>query len=1318
MTADPEQLEAQIAEAAPADREALRKLAKAIKRRRQGGQPFDKLLAKLASQVADSTAKAKRREHTKVHLEYDEQLPIVGRRQEILDLIAAHQVVIVCGETGSGKSTQLPKFCLELGRGLDCLIGHTQPRRIAARSVAARVAEELQSPLGQVAGFKTRFAEALSEITRVKLMTDGILLAETQSDPLLSAYDTLIIDEAHERSLNIDFLLGLIKRILPQRPDLRLIITSATIDAQRFAEHFTLADGQPAPVIEVSGRAYPVEVRYRPLVGDDDSDETEADHVEALRSAVRELASIDSGDILIFMPTEHGIREAARHLRGMNIPGDGPADKTEILPLYARLSVAEQNRVFQPHRGRRIVLATNVAESSLTVPGIRSVIDTGTARLSRYSPRSKVQRLPIEAISRASADQRAGRCGRIAPGVCIRMYSREDYEARDRYTQPEIQRTNLAAVILQTLAFRLGPIEEFPFLDPPKPAAIRDGYKTLFELGALDAADQLTPLGKRLSRLPVDPRIGRMILAAAEERCLAEVLVIAAALEVNDPRERPVERQGSADEAHARHQDPASDFLGILKLWRFTHGLQEELSRSRFRKALQQNFISFNRLREWHDVHRQLRQTAQDAGLPVGSSAGSATESGTPGYAAIHRALLTGLLSNVAFKSERHEYLGSGGMRLNIWPGSGVFASKPQWLMAAELVETTRRYARTIARIEPEWIEAAAPHLVKHSYSDPRWDRQGATAIADERVSLFGLPVVPRRRIRLGKLDPITAREIFIEHALVQGDFETKARMLKRNAQTLAEAQALQAKTRRYDLLGDERDVYKFYDRRLPREVVDGVSFDKWWRKDQQAAENQLSMTLDDLLQAELSRRELEQQFPDRMEVPGLSLPLAYRFAPGEADDGVSVVVPQAAVHQLDERRLGWLVPGLWEQQVTAMIKSLPKPLRVNLVPAPQTAAAVVKNFVAKNPRPTDAGFVAAVAEELSRLGGARVTPVDFDPASWPEHLRVNVRVVDERGKLLNQGRDLATLRQEVGGDLGAELATLDHPDWNRTGLKEWAWQLLPQSVEVRQHGMTLRGFPAIVDAGDAVATRLAPTLDIAEAETRGGIRRLLVIRNWRNLKQQIEYHPRYRRMVIHAAHLSSFDLNEELALAAVDQAFLAEGPLPRTAEAFNQLQQRRKGFVSIAVQDVIAVAEPLFAALHEASVAVNKLKHPNFAAARGDIQEQLADLTRPGFLRNTPWETLQHYPRYLRGIVTRLEKLNSGGLGKDQQNLKALRPYWTRYQTVAAECRERNVADAALERFRWMLEEYRISLFAQALGTAEPVSPKRLDAQWEKVGG
>ncbi len=1315
MADEIEQLAAQIPQAWPADQDGLRKLARAARRRAAACQPFDRLQKKLAAQVQASLAKANRRQQARYKLEYDEQLPIVARKQEIMDAITAHQVVIVCGETGSGKSTQLPKFCLELGRGSERMIGHTQPRRIAARSVAARVAEELGSALGQVAGFKTRFSEALSDITHIKLMTDGILLAETQTDAQLHGYDTIIIDEAHERSLNIDFLLGLIKRILPQRPDLKLIITSATIDAERFAEHFADANGQPAPVLEVSGRTYPVEVRYRPVLTDDDADET-----QALREAVRELAAIDRGDILIFMPTEHDIREAAKTLRGMSLPGDGGARETEILPLYARLSVAEQNRVFQPHQHRRIVIATNVAESSLTVPGIHYVIDTGTARISRYSPRSKVQRLPIEAISRASADQRAGRCGRIAPGVCIRMYAREDYESRDRFTAPEIQRTNLAAVILQTLAFRLGPIEDFPFLDPPKPAAIRDGYKTLFELGAIDSADQLTQLGKRLSRLPVDPRIGRMILAGAEEDCLAEILVIAAALEVNDPRDRPVERQGSADEAHARHHDPNSDFLGMLKLWHFTHGLQEELSRNRFRKALQQNFISFNRLREWYDVHRQLRQVADQAGLKVKHSAnvgGNFVGANIDDklYEPIHRALLTGLLSNVAFRSERHEYNGAGGMRLAIWPGSGVFSSKPNWMMAAELVETTKRYARTVAKIDPAWVEDAAPHLVKRSYSNPRWDSKTAAAVGDERVSLFGLPVVPKRRVRIGRIDPVTARELFIEHALLAGDFQSRAAFLKHNRQVIAEAQTLQAKTRRYDLLGDERDLFKFYQQRLPQDVVDGASFERWWRKDESAAAGQLSLTLNDLLRADAGKgaaaKDLAACYPDRVEDDGLTLPAEYRFAPGEDDDGVTLVVPQAAVHQLDERRLGWLIPGLWEQQVTAMIKSLPKHIRVNLVPAPQTAAQVVKDLDV-----TAGGFVAAVADELSRIGGVRINPVDFDPAAWPQHLRVNVRVVDERGKTLSQGRDLAEIRAEIGGDVGEHLATLEHPDWNQSGVKDWAWELLPQSVEVRHRGMTLRGFPMIVDEGDAVATRLAPTLDIAEAETRRGLRRLLLLKNWRNLKQQIEHFPKFQQMQIYAAHLRPFLLTEELALRAVELAFLGESPLPRTADAFNRLQKSRKGHISLAVQDVTALAEPMLTAMHQAIVGVGKLKHAHFESAREDLAEQIAKLTPPGFFHETPWEQLQHYPRYFRGIVMRLEKLNSGGRAKDAQNLQQLRPFLARF----ADRSENNgtSSDTALERYRWMLEEFRVSLFAQSLGTAESISAKRLDAQWEKVGG
>lgn len=1321
------ELEMQIARAMQADRHRLRNLLRAVRQGEDRGQPVDQHLRKLHEQLDASLARREKREQTVPKIQYDEALPIAAMRTEISAAIRDHQVVVLCGETGSGKSTQLPKICLELGRGIAGMIGHTQPRRIAARSIAARVAEELGSPPGRLVGHKIRFADQTSPETLIKVMTDGVLLAESQTDRYFDQYDTLIIDEAHERSLNIDFLLGYLHRLLPKRADLKLIITSATIDAERFAEHFR-SDLGPAPIITVSGRTYPVEVRYQPLLGE--NGEEEVDPIRAAADAVEDLCRLGQGDVLVFLPTERDIRETHQKLRGRNFAGGTP----EILPLYARLSTAEQNRAFQKHGGRRVVLATNVAESSLTVPGIRYVVDTGTARVSRYSPRSKVQRLPIEAVSQASADQRKGRCGRLGPGVCVRLFSEEDYLSRERYTAPEIQRTNLAAVILQTLALELGPIDEFPFLDPPKPEAIRDGFKTLFELGAVDESRVLTSLGRQLARLPVDPRIGRIILAAAQEGCLADVLVIAAALEVQDPRERPVDKQQAADEAQSKFADPDSDFLSYLKLWDFIHRLKSDLSRGQLRKACRQNFLSEVRLREWQDVHRQILEMTTQFGLkpgkrryhgepqqPVDPSAPPLRGRVAPEnalssreYEGIHRSLLTGLLSNVATKGDAGEYLGAGGNRLFLWPGSGTFESRPRWIIAAELLETTKRYARTAARIDPDWIEPVAMHLVNRSYSDPHWDRKSATVLASERVSLFGLTIIARRRVRYAHIDPVISRKLFLEGGLVAGEYDTRAPFFAHNARVREEVAALAAKTRRRDLIVEDHTILDFYDERLPSDVVDGASLDKWRGAAERENPGRLFMKQEDLL-PDLSDAITQEAFPDRLEIDRLTLPLVYHFEPGAEQDGVSVTLPRAALPQLTPERADWLVPGLLAEKVQAIIRALPKQVRRNLGPAPEAAEKVLAELTfGEKP------FLPAVAQLLSRLSGERITPEMLQAERLPPHLALHVRVVDEQGKTLAAGRDVSALREKVGVKSADEKPHATEAPWHRDGLTRWDFDQLPPRLDVRRGGVTLTKYPALLDKGETVSLRLLDHAAAAHAQTRGGVRRLFSLAENRELKAQVQWLPNLAQLKLWGAPLTrEIPLERQLMDLLAERALFGSpsggNELPQSRTDFEALCRARRAQIVPTVQEVTKLVLPLLEAYHQVRLALETSRPAAWQYAVDDLRDQLAHLLPASFLVHQPWEWLAHYPRYLQAMALRIKKLSSG-LPRDRVNQETVSRHWLAWKEMAARHAQQGMADGELATYRWMIEELRVSLFAQELGTSLSASPKRLEKQWEKV--
>jgi ATP-dependent helicase HrpA len=1305
---DLSEIRLQIDRAMAADRHRLRRQLRALETARQKGQPSDRQWERLQNDLQRSIELRERRRTELPTIAYDADLPIAARVDEIRAAIEdpRYPVVIVCGETGSGKSTQLPKICLAAGRGIDGMIGHTQPRRIAARAISARIAEELGSHVGRAVGFKIRFTDATQPETYIKLMTDGILLAETQGDRFLDQYDTIIIDEAHERSLNVDFLLGYIKRLLPRRRDLKLIITSATIDAERFSEHFrSPTTDEPAPIIEVSGRAYPVEIRYEPM--ETEGDEEERDLQEVVARTVGELCRSGPGDILVFLPTERDILETAKALRGQSVGGG--AGPLEILPLYARLSAREQNRVFQPHSRRRVVLATNVAESSLTVPGIRFVIDTGTARISHYSPRRKVQRLPIEAIAQASADQRAGRCGRVGPGICVRLYAQDDYLARDRYTLPEIRRTNLASVILQTKALQLGELEDFPFLDPPRTDAVRDGYKTLFELGAIDDRQRLTDLGRKLARLPVDPRIGRMILAAADGGCLHEVLILAAVLEIQDPRERPHDKQQAADQAHARFADPASDFLALLKLWEFYHQVRKQLSRNQLRKACRQNFLSYNRMREWLDIHRQLKQLADEAGL---KSAAVQDASGDPQrYAAIHRALLAGLLSNLALRGDGHDYAGAGGTRFHLWPGSGVFENKPKWVMAAELIETTRTFARTVTSIDPKWIEPLAGHLVKRTYSDPHWSRRAGAAMAYERVTLFGLIIVPRRRVPYGPIDPPASRELLIRHGLIEGECRIRVPFLRHNLQQLQQLEDLATRTRRSDLFVGQQWQFDFYDQRLPADVYDVASLERWLRSAGRDGGAVLQMRREDLL-GDVAATEAVAEFPDQFALGPAALPLEYRFEPGNASDGITLVVPQAALNQLDAGRLGWLVPGLLEEKVLALIRSLPKSLRRNFVPAPDTARKVVGQL-----RFGEGPFLDAVARALGRVAGERVTVADFQPEKLPHHLNMNVRVVDDRGESLSTGRDLEQLQRDLQQEVAASFAEVRDSRWHRDDIVQWDWDELPEQVKYRRGGLELIGYPMLIDRGQDTALRLSDSPAQAVRQTRAGLRRLYCLAEKNDLRSQVAWLPGLAQWKLYAAGLiGSRQLEQQLAELIADQAFLDQQPLPRTAAAFQQRRLQGRERIPAAVQAITPRMRKLWESYHQARLALEHASSTRWQYALEDMRSQVGDLMVDRFLLSTPWQWLEHYARYFQAICARLEKLAAGGLARDRQGHEELAPFLQAYQRRAAEQAERNTFDPELEYFRWMLEEFRVSLFAQTLGTAIPVSARRLEKQWAKI--
>ncbi len=1260
---------------------------------------------------------------------FPEALPVSVRRDEIARAVQAHPVVIVCGETGSGKTTQLPKIALALGRGranTGKLIGHTQPRRIAASSVAKRIAEELKTPLGAVVGFKVRFQDRLSPGASVKLMTDGILLAETQSDPLLRAYDTLIIDEAHERSLNIDFLLGHLKQILPRRPDLKVIVTSATIDADRFANHFSGANG-PAPVIQVSGRLFPVEQRWRPF-----EETRERDLNVAIAEAVDELwRGAAGGDILVFLPGEREIREATDHLR-KHLAHDPKRRHTEILPLFARLSQAEQDRVFETGGAPRIVLATNVAETSLTVPGIRYVIDAGLARVKRYSYRNKVEQLQVEAISQAAANQRAGRCGRVAGGTCIRLYDEADFGGRPRFTDPEILRSSLAGVILRMKSLGLGLVEDFPFLEPPPKKAVADGYALLSELGAVDEANELTAVGRELSRLPLDPRIGRMIVGAREQHALAEVLVIAAALSGQDVRDRPQERAQTADEKHKPFDDERSEFSGTLKLWHWLeagrgHGTEHnehKLSNRQQEQRLREHFISPRRVREWRDIHSQLLTVVAEHGWRLNTAPAS--------YEQIHLALLAGLLGNIGCKADDDDwYLGARGIKFWRHPGANLSKKPGRWLIAAELVETTRLFGRGLAAIEPAWIERIGGHLLKTQLLEPHWEKKAAEVVALERATLYGLVIYNNRKVNFGRIDPVAARDIFIREALVQGDWETKLPFLAHNEKMIRQVQELEHKARRQDVLIDDELIHAFYDQQLPADVFGGASFERWYRDEVRRRPELLKLTRDELMRHEAAGITTT-AFPKTIRLGGIDCAASYLHEPGDAKDGITVSVPIYALNQVSDERCEWLVPGMLPAKVLALIKSLHQRPRSRLVPLPDYA----DEFCASTPF-AQGGLVDALLKAVRERTQLAVQRNDFKLETLSPHLWMNFCIVDEHGRQLGSGRNLAALKAELGVQArsafqalaGLKLATPSAAPAPATVLQsakhamaaapsvtaarytDWSFGELPELMEVRKAGQTLVGFPALIDKDSGVEIEVFDEPDVAAAKHRAGLRRLVALQLKEPLKYLEKNIPDLPRMATQFMTLGSAEeLRDQIIAVALDRAFLTD-PLPTDAAGFKARLEAGRGRLTLIAQEVARAAA---AVLQEHANATRKLKDSKPPKEiTDDIAAQLQRLVGKRFLSATPWAALAHLPRYLRAVVMRLDKLRADPM-RDVQRLAELRPIEQRWLRRQAE--RRGTADARLDDFGWLLEELRVSLFAQELRTPQPVSVKRLEKTWAQL--
>lgn len=1270
-----------------ADRHKLRRELQQLREQAKRGAVDEKQLARVGERLLRSVEKVAARAAARPLVSYDDTLPVHARREDIGRAIAQHQVVIICGETGSGKTTQIPKICLELGRGLHGLIGHTQPRRIAARSVATRLAQELNQPLGEAVGFQVRFTENVKPTTAIKLMTDGILLAETQGDAYLNRYDTIIIDEAHERSLNIDFLLGYLKQLLPKRPELKVIVTSATIDADRFSRHFN-----GAPVIEVSGRTFPVEMRYRPLAEHkDDEDGLEVDLEQAVADAVDELQREGLGDTLVFLPGEREIRDVAEHLRKAQLRG------TEILPLFARLSHEEQQRIFKPSSGRRIVLTTNVAETSLTVPGIRYVIDTGLARVKRYSPRSKVEQLQIEPISQAAANQRAGRCGRVMSGVCIRLFSEDDYKGRSPFTDPEILRSSLAGVILRMESLKLGHVDDFPFLEAPGSRQISDGYQLLLELGAVDEQRRLTSIGQELAKLPLDPKIGRMLLAAREQHCLEEMLIVASGLSIQDPRERPFDARDAADRAQQRFLDDKSDFVAFLNLWRFfDEALTGKKSNRQLIELCHEHFLSHVRLREWRDLHGQLKQITDDLGWRLNTVAAT--------HEQLHSALLAGLIAHIGLKStESDEYLGTRGLKFFLWPGSGLKKARPKWVLAAELTDTGRLYGRRLAAIEPEWVEKVAKPLCSYSYLDPQWDKDSAQVIAFERVMLYGLPIVARRRISYGRINPVEARELFIREALVHKGYESRGAFVRHNAQLMREVQALEHKTRRQDVMVDEEALFDFYNSRIPEGIVSGASFESWRAEAEKKEPKLLYLSREDLMQRTLDEQTV-QQYPDRWLVGDEPYKLKYRFEPGHVLDGLTVEVPLHQLNRFDAVPFEWLVPGMRRDKIALLIKSLPKALRRVCVPVPDFVTA----FLSAVPAYAEP-LLPALATYIEKRSGQKVDASEFDLKDLPAHCFINYRVVDDAGRELASGRNLVELQRQLG-----QAAQLDFrdtaSDFEREGLTQWDFGDLPETLTITRNKKQMTGYPALVDMDDSVALMLLDTADAARSETLAGICRLLRFELKEHLKQLEKTLDRETALqVALRGVMSPEQLTADLVACIVDRAFIGEDALPRSAKGFADQKQRARTRLPAVTQGALRLASDIAQEYQQVQARLNQAQ----PRLKQDLQNQLKHMIYKDCFSRTPWERLAHLPRYLKAMRLRVDKY-AANPARDGQRGADIAQLWNRYVARMELDERRGMETPALQDFRWQIEELRVSLFAQELKTPSPVSGKRLQKFWD----
>jgi ATP-dependent helicase HrpA len=1321
-----------------ADRHPLRRKWQEVKTLQKSAD--DKSLAKaqrlineIAQKLNTSQIKYQQRLISLPKPVYPQELPVSAKKDEIAAAISKHQVVIVCGETGSGKTTQLPKICLELGRGVSGLIGHTQPRRIAARSVASRIAQELNSPLGEVVGYKVRFNDKLSESSYVKLMTDGILLAETQGDKFLNAYDTIIIDEAHERSLNIDFLLGYLKQLLIKRPDLKIIVTSATIDANRFSQHFN-----GAPVIEVSGRTYPVEIRYRPLgtagfraresaeaeneqfdLEDDtifgiarkaktearwlEEDDEEEAIEEAILDAADDLLRQGDGDILVFLPGEREIRDVADHLRKYQ----GRSTKLkhiEVLPLFARLSIEDQQKIFKSHSTRRIVLATNVAETSLTVPGIKYVIDAGLARVNRYSPRAKVEQLQIEKISQAAAKQRAGRCGRVSNGICVRLYTEQDFNGRPEFTEPEILRSSLAAVILRMAALRLGDVTEFPFIEAPTSRLIADGYLLLQELGAVDAKRQITETGLQLAKLPLDPRVGRMILAAKREQCLNEILIIASVLSIQDPRERPMDKREAADNAHAKFAGEGSDFMSYLKLWDFfDNALKTKKSNKDLLNQCHSNFLSFLRLKEWRELHAQLLDIVSEMEFKLNEKEAS--------FEQIHKALLAGLLGNIGFKDgDSESYAGARGIRFFIAPGSTLKKLRPKWVIAAELVDTTKLYARCVAKIEPDWIEPLARGLTESHYSDPRWDRKMGMVNAWERVSLYGLTIIPKRRVHYGPINAVESREIFIREALANGEFDTRAPFFIANEQLIAEVEELEHKARRQDVLVDEHKLFAFYDAKIPADVYNAASFESWRQDAEKVNPKLLFLTRDDLMRHGADAITAV-QFPEKLILDGVEVLLKYRFEPGHVLDGVTATIPLALLNQLNPTQTDWLVPGMLREKLTYLIKALPKTFRRVCVPVPEFVTGFLESVNDQYSQPL-LDLLAAYVQHKTTL---KISKDDWQFNEITPHHLMNFSIVDDAGRELAMGRDWYALKKQLGS--AAQLTFRNtSPDIEKTGLKQWDFGDLPQTLSFERDGLKVTGYPALEDNTDSVAVKLFDTEREAEKNHRLGICRLMRFELKEQMKQLEKSLPNFNQYALLLRNvMSPEDLREDMVTAIADRAFIGEDDLPRNNADFMKLKQRARTRLP-AVSEAVARQAQAIAAEYQLLIqkqgqmgsAVNRLKR--------DLEQQVGLLIYKGCFTQTPWEYLQNIPRYLKALRLRIEK-HPANPDRDGKNAASVGLIWQKWQDKVNALHQAHLdVPQNLLDFRWLIEELRVSLFAQELKTPFPVSIKRLEKTWQDI--